>query len=293
MPTYHVSHKTIVNYDAPVSVGWHSAHLRPREFVWQEIENYALNISPENSHFSEKMDYYGNWCQRFSISKGHSELRIDSSFKATVKKSSPPEEYVSLKELKSWLGGINDFAIGAMEFLHPSLHVDVDARFGAVASPFFAADKSIIQSLSDFCSYLYGELTFDPEATDISTPVARVLEHKRGVCQDFAHLSIACLRSIGIPAVYISGYLLTNPPPGQPRLVGADASHAWLAVPLPNGDWIELDPTNGCLPTDRHIVLARGRDYSDVSPLKGAVIGGGTQAVRVEVTVMPEHEMAQ
>lgn len=293
MPSYHVCHNTIISYGAPVSVAWHSAHLRPREFAWQKISDYSLVVSPDKNLFSEKIDYFGNWSQRFSIGVGHSELKIISSFKVLVERDAPLNAEYQFKELKSWLRAQDSGAANFIEFTHPSTHVDTDSSFGALAAPFFEPDKPLIESLSEFCVFLHEELTFDPEATDISTPVTKVLELKRGVCQDFAHLGIACLRSIGIPAAYVSGYLLTNPPPGQPRLVGADASHAWLAVPLPNGDWVELDPTNGCLPTDRHIVLARGRDYSDVSPLKGAVIGGGSQAVKVEVTVMPEDEIAQ
>ena len=137
---------------------------------------------------------------------------------------------------------------------------------------------------------IHREFTFDPGATTITTPVTRVLAERRGVCQDFAHLQIGCLRSLGLPARYVSGYLLTDPPPGQPRLVGADASHAWLSVCCPRLGWVDLDPTNDVLPSQRHVTLAWGRDYGDVSPLRGVVLGGRAHTLHVGVSVTPAEE---
>lgn len=139
-------------------------------------------------------------------------------------------------------------------------------------------------------SRIHEEFTFDPEATHVATPLTEVLERKRGVCQDFAHLMLACLRALGIPARYVSGYLLTQPPPGQPRLIGADASHAWISVWCPDAGWTDFDPTNDVVPGTEHITLAWGRDFSDVSPLRGVILGGGDHELDVWVTVTPETE---
>jgi transglutaminase-like putative cysteine protease len=137
----------------------------------------------------------------------------------------------------------------------------------------------------DLTRRIHHELTYDPEATTVATPVAQVLEHRRGVCQDFAHLEIGCLRSLGLPARYVSGYLLTQPPPGTPRLVGADASHAWIAVHLPDFGWVDFDPTNGVMPSDQHVTVACGRDFGDVTPVRGVILGGGAHELKVEVDV--------
>lgn len=290
MPVYSVQHTTSVSYSVPVAVAWHCAHMRPRESPWQDISGYAFSVTPKAAHFTERKDYFGNWLQQFSIGTAHTELEIDARYEVNVRRKEPVDKGFTLKQLKEWLAAESDEAIDVLEFTHPFAHVVTGLPFAKLAQPFFTEENTLFEGISQFCQFLYEELTFDPEATEISTPVAKVLELKRGVCQDFAHLGIACLRSLGIPAAYISGYLLTNPPAGQPRLVGADASHAWISVALPDGDWLDLDPTNGCLPWDRHILVARGRDYSDVSPLHGAVTGGGEQTLEVGVTVLPDTE---
>jgi transglutaminase-like putative cysteine protease len=144
-----------------------------------------------------------------------------------------------------------------------------------------------VEAVCDLMTRIHGLLKYDPEATDVSTSVDEVLRGGRGVCQDFAHVQIACLRALGLPARYVSGYLVTTPPPGQPRLVGADASHAWLSVRSPDVGWLDLDPTNDVLPSDRHVVVAYGRDFGDVTPMRGVLLGGGRHTLQVGVDVEP------
>jgi transglutaminase-like putative cysteine protease len=177
--------------------------------------------------------------------------------------------------------------LDACQFRYESPSVRLKKAFVHYADACFPAGRPLLQCASALMQKIFTEFTFDSSATEVSTPLLEVLEHKRGVCQDFAHLMIACLRSRGLAARYVSGYLLTQPPPGQPRLVGADASHAWVSVFCPKSGWVDFDPTNNILPGNEHITLAWGRDFSDVSPLRGVMLGGGSHRLDVKVTVMP------
>jgi transglutaminase-like putative cysteine protease len=173
------------------------------------------------------------------------------------------------------------------EFRYPSPYVEPAAVLAAFARRVFTGGRPLLSAAAALMHAIHDEFQFDPGATTITTPATRVLEERHGVCQDFAHLQIACLRSLGLPARYVSGYLLTDPPPGQPRLVGADASHAWLSVWCPRNGWVDLDPTNAVIPDSRHVSIAWGRDYGDVSPLRGVVLGGGSHELYVGVSVVP------
>jgi transglutaminase-like putative cysteine protease len=175
----------------------------------------------------------------------------------------------------------------AYQFIFDSPYVTIWPAIRRFAAPSFSAGRPFLEAVQDLTERIYRTFTYDPTATSISTPLHDVLRHRRGVCQDFAHLEIACLRSQGLAARYVSGYLVTQPPPGQPRLRGADASHAWLSVYCPDLGWIEVDPTNNVFPGSGHIRVAFGRDYSDVSPIKGVVLGGGEHTLQVAVDVVP------
>ena len=177
--------------------------------------------------------------------------------------------------------------LDAYQFVFESPHVVVDDAVLEYARPSFVADRPVLEAVRDLTRRIHLEFRYDKTATTVATPVADVLRQRRGVCQDFAHLEIACLRALGLPARYVSGYILTVPPPGSPRLIGADASHAWLAVWVGDAGWVDVDPTNNQLPGDQHITVAWGRDYADVSPLRGVVLGGGEHRVGVAVDVTP------
>jgi transglutaminase-like putative cysteine protease len=176
-----------------------------------------------------------------------------------------------------------DSAVG--EFLFDSPHIMRKAAFADYAAPSFPPERPLLEAVADFTSRIFREFKFDRRATTTATPLDEVLKHRRGVCQDFAHLAIAGVRSLGLPARYVSGYIETQPPPGKVRLVGADASHAWFSVWCPGHGWIDADPTNDLLPKDRHILIAWGRDFSDVSPLRGVVLGGREHSLDVSVDV--------
>jgi transglutaminase-like putative cysteine protease len=178
----------------------------------------------------------------------------------------------------------------AAGYAFESPYVTIVAEAAALAAPSFPAGRPLLEAVADLTRRIHADFTYDQRATTVSTPVSEVLANRRGVCQDFAHLQIACLRALGLPARYVSGYLSTTPPPGKPRLVGADASHAWLAVYVPGAGWVEFDPTNDVIPDDKHIVVAWGRDFGDVTPLRGVVMGGGSHSLRVSVDVSPQDE---
>jgi transglutaminase-like putative cysteine protease len=174
----------------------------------------------------------------------------------------------------------------AFAYTFDSQHVRAGAALTAYAAPSFPPGRPFLEAVMDLTRRIHAEFTYDPRATTIATPVAEVLEIRRGVCQDFAHLQIGCLRSLGLPARYVSGYVLTTPPPGRPRLVGADASHAWVAVPLPDFGWVDFDPTNGLMNGDQHVTVAVGRDFADVTPVRGVILGGGGHELSVRVDVI-------
>jgi transglutaminase-like putative cysteine protease len=175
----------------------------------------------------------------------------------------------------------------AYQYLFESPHIPCSARLRHYAAPSFPPGRPLLDAVLDLTHRLYTDFTYDPRATSVSTPLHDVLQARRGVCQDFAHVQIGCLRALGLAARYVRGYLVTQAPADQPRMVGADASHAWVSVYCPEYGWIDADPTNNVLPSDRHITVALGRDYSDVSPIKGVFLGGGQHTMQVAVDVVP------
>ena len=227
----------------------------------------------------------------FSLGQPHREMVVDALSEVEVlprilpaPESTPPWERA--RELV-FLPHPPPSALEAVPFVFPSPRIRLSAKFAAYAAPSFAPRRPLLAALLDFTQRMRREFTYDPRATTLATHSEEVLASRRGVCQDFAQLQAACLRSLGLAARYVSGYLLTRPPPGKPKYVGADASHCWVSVFAPGLGWIDLDPTNGCFVADEHITIAWGRDYNDVTPVKGVILGGGHQSIHVAVDVDP------
>ena len=288
---YHVVHKTRYRYEGAVTVSHHLARLAPRFLPGQRCPWHVLEIVPEPVARSVHNDVYGNVTTYFECEGAHAELVVTArSLVEVVPMARPDAAATPAWELvKTATSGDKLTAsteAGAFRFASPM--VPIGEEFSDYARPDFTPGRPILEALTAFMARVFTECEFNPQATDIATPVSEVLQKKAGVCQDFAHLMLACIRSLGLSARYVSGYLETSPPAGQERLVGADASHAWISVFCGEGaGWVDADPTNNVLPSERHITVAWGRDFSDVSPLRGVTLGAGGQRLQVEVDVEP------
>jgi transglutaminase-like putative cysteine protease len=293
---YRVEHETRYVHAGGVSTSQHVAYLTPRTLPQQCVRWHEIEIAPAPASRSRRLDYFGNAVDQFTILTPYDELCVVGRSVVALTASERP---IDLDAGARWKTVRDELAYArstpytaASEFGYPSPYIAVAPELAAFARESFAEDRPLVAAAVDLMHRIHQEFTFDPEATTIATPVTRVLAERRGVCQDFAHLQIGCLRSLGLAARYVSGYLLTEPPPGQPRLVGADASHAWLSVWCSRLGWVDLDPTNDVLPSGRHVTLAWGRDYGDVSPLRGVVLGGRKHTLHVGVSVTPVAENA-
>lgn len=283
---YQIIHKTRYRYNDMVSVCQNEAFLLPRETNFQHCVNSRLIISPMPALIREHNDYFGNRVSYFAVQKPHSVLTVTATsivetFPVNALPSSPPWEQARAQLLKS--PNIQD--IEAREFGLASEMTQANPALVEFAQLSFTAGRPLLDAAHDLSARIYQEFSYDPQFTTIVTPLSEVLKHRRGVCQDFAHLAIACVRALGLPARYVSGYLETLPPPGQPKLQGADASHAWFAVYLPGHGWFDFDPTNDQLLTQQYITTAWGLDYSNVAPLRGVIFGGGEHQLEVSVDV--------
>jgi transglutaminase-like putative cysteine protease len=237
----------------------------------------------------EHQDYFGNPVSAFSIQNPHKVMTIVAEHLVERKQSEgqdvPDMPWEQAREiLRSDKSPHN---LEAYQFTFPSRYVPLGEELAQYACESFQPGRPMIQAALELNQRIFQEFKYDPQATTISTPIRDVLANRKGVCQDFAHLMIGCLRSVGLAARYVSGYLLTTPPPGKEKLVGADATHAWLSAYLPGYGWVDFDPTNNLVPSDKHITLAWGRDYDDISPIKGVILGGGSHSMKVEVTMTP------
>jgi transglutaminase-like putative cysteine protease len=228
----------------------------------------------------EQTDFLGNRMHYFSIQTPHQQLIVTAVSDVEVK----PQDNTSLQS-PPWESIRDNMDTEARDFVLDSPFIAKDSAIAEYAEQSFTADRPLLEAAQDLTTRIFTEFTYDPHFTTIATPLSEVLEHRRGVCQDFAHLGIACVRAMGLPARYVSGYLETLPPPGQPKLQGVDASHAWLSVYVPQQGWIDFDPTNNQMTTEQYITTAWGRDYEDVTPLKGIVFGGGEHQLDVSVDV--------
>jgi transglutaminase-like putative cysteine protease len=287
---FEVSHRTTYTYRAPVAQSHHLVHLKPRATESQSVLHHSLLIEPAPVSQTEVTDVFGNSTSLLRIEDQHSEFVVHA--RSTV--TTTPQPLPVLDQGAAWetvahhapeAGKPVDIEV--RQFVCRSRHAAMSQEIRRFGLASFPPGRPVLAGAMHMTRRIFEEFAFDPKATDVSTPVGRVLEIKRGVCQDFAHLAIAALRSIGLPARYVSGYLMTRPPPGQVKLKGADASHAWLSVWSPDVGWVDFDPTNGIIPIGEHITLAYGRDYDDISPINGVLLGGGDQIMSVAVDVEP------
>jgi transglutaminase-like putative cysteine protease len=285
---YEITHVTTYDYLDEVSVSHHLLRLTPRQGDKQVRLSHELEIVPQPGTMHVHRDYFGNPTHFIGMDSPHQQLVIKSRSRVAVSPAFIPEPF----ETPAWEAvrarcrdDHSGQALEAHEFSYPSPLVPAIDEFASYASPSFAPKRPILEAVMDLTRRIHEDFVFDPTATTVTTPVTQVFKERRGVCQDFAHFQIACLRSQGLPARYVSGYLETDPPPGLEKFRGADASHAWVSFFCPGLGWIDVDATNNCLPSMRHITIGWGRDYGDVSPLRGVLVGGQNQTLRVSVDV--------
>lgn len=285
---YDIHHTTTYDYLGEVSVSHHLLRLTPRDSARQRCLEHELTITPEPGNVSRYEDYFGNPTRFLALEKPHRKLVITARSRVALSPVFIPEA----AETPSWESARatgrqehSAAALEAREFIYPSPLVPAPHDFEEYAAPSFQPNRPILQAVADLTLRIHTDYIFDPTATTVATPVGEVLLNRRGVCQDLAHVQIACLRSQGLAARYVSGYLETEPSPGQPKLRGVDASHAWVSFFCPGVGWLEVDPTNNCFPSLRHITVAWGRDYSDVCPVRGVLLGGENQTLSVAVDV--------
>ncbi|HJV26330.1 MAG TPA: transglutaminase family protein [Aromatoleum sp.] len=294
---YHVLHSTLYDYAMPVQLAHHLLHLVPRHCPWQRIEAHALRVDPAPTSHLEVSDAFGNPVSCIELAVPHDHLHVESEISLRV---APRPWLGKLDDQDRWedvttllcyqARPLSDELVEAERMRFESPGVRVKRELEEYAAPSFSAKRPLVDATLNLMARIHDEFHYDPEATEVGTTVLEVLERKSGVCQDFAHLMVGCLRSMGLAARYVSGYLRTDPPAGQPRMLGADASHAWVAVYVPAHGWIEFDPTNNCLADERHLVIGWGRDFVDVSPIRGVIQGGGEHTLKVGVTVTPVDE---
>ena len=286
-----VEHETRYVYDAPVSQSWQLGRLTPRVLPWQRVVSHALAIDPPPDERRDGADSFGNTVTRFALHGAHRMLRVRMQAMVEVGARPRPDAAADTpwEAVREALrrDPVAD-ALMPARLAEPTRLVPLSDRALAYAQPSFPPGRPWIAALDDLTHRIHAEFAFEPGATTVSTSVDEVLHDRRGVCQDFAHLMLACLRALGLPARYMSGYLLTDPPPGEERLLGVDVSHAWVAAWSPVHGWVEFDPTNDQRADARYTVLAWGGDFADVAPLAGVILGGGEQAMDVRVSVVPQ-----
>lgn len=287
---YRISHTTKYAYSAAVPLCQNKAHLAPRESSQQRLLEYSLLVLPEPSEVSCDVDFFGNRVEYFAIHQAHHGLTVQATSVVELDRSAAGERSggEAWETVAAALQSLRDDAsLEANRYRFPSDLVRTGNKFAALAAESFYPGRGIVEASIDLMHRIHREFEYTPGATSVSTPVEESLRQKAGVCQDFAHVAIAAVRSLGLAARYVSGYLRTAPPPGKPRLVGADASHAWCSVFCGEAGWIDLDPTNDVVPANDHVTVALGRDYADVCPIQGVFIGGGEHTMSVAVDVEP------
>lgn len=286
---YRVTHITKFIYEALVGHCYNEARLLPCQLPRQKVLTTELQIDPTPDDHYQRLDYFGNRTNYFSIFKPHEKLEVTAISEVEVSVSPQLDMFESFpwEKVRDQLRmSRSSELVDASQFCLTSPSIRVSEMLADYARPSFSSGRALLDAVQDLMQRIFHEFKYDPEFSTIATPLKDVLEHRSGVCQDFAHLAIGCLRSQGLAARYVSGYIETLPPPGQERLVGADASHAWFSVFQPGTGWVDFDPTNNQLPKEQHITVAWGRDYADVTPLKGVAYGGGEHELKVSVDVM-------
>lgn len=285
----HVQHRTAYRYSGPVTLAHNQARLTPRTFETQRCLFTQLQIEPHPTLLVTWSDFFGNPTTYFTMEEPHLDLSI--TMEAEVELSPQPIKAAAAHDLPweqaaHWLTSRHDpVTLAATPFLYASPYCKLGAEVERYARKSFSPGRKLYEAVRELTQRIFTDFKYDPQATTINTTTEELFRIGRGVCQDFAHLQIACLRSVGLAARYVSGYLVTRPPPGKPKLIGSDASHAWLSVFFPELGWIDFDPTNNCLPTAEHITLAWGRDYFDIAPIKGLYLGESQSTLSVAVDV--------
>lgn len=287
---YRVEHRTVYSYGAPMTDGYTVTSLIPRATDVQTVIEAAIVLDPPESDRDAYLDGFNNLVNQFGVHESHQVLTITATSVVALRRRETPVDNTSWEQVAGLLAeATGDLAIEAGFFRAPSPFIDLvelGERLRQLAAASFVPGRPIVEAVGALCRQIFAEYAFDANFSSLSTPLGDVLEARRGVCQDFAHLAIGALRSLGLAARYVSGYIETMPPPGEPRLVGADASHAWCSVWTPLAGWVDFDPTNGQLPVNDHITVAWGRDYADVVPVRGVMIGPSTdQTLEVSVDV--------
>ncbi len=285
---FEISHRTIYRYSAPVSQSHHLLHLTPRSHSRQSVLRHSLIIDPAPASKTEFVDDFGNPSSIITIEQDHTKLEIHSRAQVAVEAPAgvEPSRTASWNDVAAQLrANLGAETFEAVQYTCPSRYIRATRDIYKFVRPSFADGRPLLEAAQDLTARIHRDFKYQSGATDAATSVEEVLRIRRGVCQDFAHLEIACLRTLGLAARYVSGYLLTYPPEGQPKLVGADASHAWISLWSPEFGWVDFDPTNNLIPREEHIAIAFGRDFQDVSPVSGVLLGGGEHDVEVAVDV--------
>jgi transglutaminase-like putative cysteine protease len=290
MMDYAIRHRTLYRYVQDVVNSCHVAHLMPRDTSCQTVLEASLTLAPEPAQNLQQTDYFGNAQHLFSVDRPHKTFEVVSQSRVAVADPPPLTDADDLawEKVREAIETAKDgAACDATQFVFDSPLIQTHFDPSSYAWKSFTPSRGILTAVADLTSRIHRDFRYDQTVTDACTPVEKVFQIRAGVCQDLAHVAIAVLRSIGLAARYVSGYLLTSPPPGQPRLVGADASHAWFAVWIPSCGWVDFDPTNNMRVGRSHITVAWGRDFSDVVPIGGIVTGGGEHIIEVGVDVVP------
>jgi len=285
---YRILHTTGYHYSAPASLSQNEVLLCPRQTPNQEVIDTNLSIEPAPQYSHRRTDYFGNTVQLFMVQHPHDKLAISAV--STVKTAKPisagPAASIPWEQaVKRIHRHQQPSELEAYQFVFASPLVTIPPAAHEYALQSFSPEIPILEGTIELVRRIYTDFTYDKAASTVDTTVEQIIENQKGVCQDFAHLAISCLRSLGLAARYVSGYLETIPPPGKPKLVGSDASHAWFSLFIPDFGWVDLDPTNNLLTNETHVTVAWGRDYGDVAPVKGVVMGGGRHNLSVTVDV--------
>lgn len=288
---YRVVHETRYSYQSMVTLSQQYVHMTPRSFPYQQTESHQIWVDPVEEEGVDGMDYFGNSTRHIAITAPHQTLLVHAESTVALTARYDLEQIKGTLPWETLRDTIQQdrhpATLEACRYLYASPHVTCSPELEDYARISYTPGRPQLDAALELTQRIFDDFEFDDKATEISTPLEEVLAGRRGVCQDFAQLMIGCLRCLGLPARYVSGYILTHPPTGQPRMIGADASHAWVSVFCPGLGWVDFDPTNRCLVQCEHITLGWGRDFSDVTPMRGIVLGGGEQALEVQVTVAP------
>ncbi len=283
-----IVHRTRYLYGEPVTNSHHDARLSPRDGENQRALSHEVFITPDPDTRRRRFDYFGNRTLHFSMNEPHRELEIVAKSLVELTSQPPPllDATPPWEEVRGRVQSVRRRDIlDAYAMSLDSPHVARSRELADYAAPSFVSGVPVLRAVLHLVGRIYEDFTYDSRATEVSTPLTEVLQERRGVCQDFAHLAIGCLRSQGLPARYVSGYLLTRPPAGKARMIGADASHAWFSAFIPDYGWVDFDPTNNLIPCGEHVTVALGRDFSDVTPIRGVMLGGGKHQLQVSVDV--------